>query len=177
MNADELEKQFYEKCEATAQAAAEEVLKQLTPDLLQKVGREVVLQWVRGNITKSLGEALDAVPIIVAGAAEAEVAANLLKAVEFGTLELKFNLKEVIDFGLKVREAKMAEAKTEGQSMPDAAFQPEEGDPEPPPAPPEKDAMEEVPTEACQPMFSAEDVCEGSAEGEAVTPETEGGAL
>lgn len=168
MKADDLEKKFYEKCEATAQAAAADVLKQLTPELLQEVGREVVLQWVRGNITKSLGSALDAPPIIMAGAAEAEVAANLLKAVEFGTLELKFNLKEVIDFGLKVREAKMAEAKTEGQSTPDAAFQP---------ASPEEETEEVVPTEACQPMFSAEDVSEGAAEAEAVNPETEGGAL
>lgn len=172
MNADELEKQFYEKCEATALAAAEEVLKQLTPELLQEVGREVVLQWVRGNITKHLGAALDALPIIMAGAAEAEVAENLLKAVGVGKLTLKINLKEVIDCGLKVREAKMAEAqaeaKTEGQSTPDAAFQT---------ASPEEETEEEVPTEACQPMFSAEDVCEGSAEGEAVTPETEGGAL
>lgn len=180
MNKDESKDGFCKACSELARSATEQVLAQLSAEQLQAVGRAVVHQWVCGNIMKEAGKIADSLPAMLMGEADVSNAKELLMEAKFERLELRLDMGTLIDAVRKVKAAKeaeaQAEAKTEGQSMPDAAFQPEEGDPEPP-APPEEDAMEEVPTEAAQPMFSAEDVCEGSAEGEAVTPETEGGAL
>lgn len=172
MNKDESKDGFCKACSELARSATEQVLAQLSAEQLQAVGRAVVHQWVCGNITKEAGKIADSLPAMLMGEADVNNAKELLMEAKVERLELRLDMGAVIDAVWKVKAAKeaeaQAEAKTEGQSTPDAAFQP---------ASPEEETEEVVPTEACQPMFSAEDVSEGAAEAEAVNPETEGGAL
>lgn len=149
MNKDDLKDEFEKACEGLAEEGLQQVLSQLTDEQVRDIGRTVVRQWVRGNILREMSKIGDSVRGIVVGDSQARIAADLLKDANIEHLELHLNMGAVIEAAWKVKEAEEAKADTED---------------------------EEVPTEACQPMFSAEDATEGSAEAESVDTETEGGA-
>lgn len=167
-----LKEEFCSACAELAERATKEVLAQLSAEQLQEIGRAVVHQWVCGNITKEAGKMADSVAAILMGEADCRNAKALLGEAGIEQLVLRLNMKAVAEAVLKVNaereERKAREAAVQedaaGQMFPDAGMPADT-----------QEAEEDLPTAPCEPLFSAEDMSEGAAEGEQ-NAETEGGA-
>lgn len=129
---DKLGDDFSKACAKAASEGVKQLLKQISDEQLMNIGREVVSIYVRGSLAKELGRMASHDETMVTGAAMVQQAHAIMLS-----SGLSGNFKSEMPFD-DIADALQAKAEKEEQ----------------------EEQEDEVPTDAGQPLFSAEEVCE-----------------